>query len=47
MGRGEAPEDLKVETWPETKWWVQIKTSSGQVGWSDEPDHFDDKDACP
>lgn len=31
---------------PESTWWVQIETPSGQVGWTDQPDHFGNKDAC-
>lgn len=27
-------------------WWVQIQTGDGSIGWTDEPDHFDNKDAC-
>lgn len=29
-----------------TDWWVQIETPAGQVGWTDQPDHFGNKDAC-
>jgi hypothetical protein len=27
-------------------WWVKIKTKSSLEGWSDEPEHFGNKDAC-
>ena len=27
-------------------WWVQIKRKDGLSGWSDEPDHFGNKDSC-
>jgi hypothetical protein len=30
---------------PENEWWIQIRNSDGQVGWTDEPDKFDGKDA--
>lgn len=28
------------------KWWVRVRSESGTDGWSDEPDHFGNKDAC-
>jgi hypothetical protein len=31
---------------PEYVWWVQIRNSAGVTGWSDQPDHFSNKDAC-
>jgi hypothetical protein len=31
---------------PESTWWVQVKNNKGQVGWSKEPDNFDNRDAC-
>jgi dipeptidyl aminopeptidase/acylaminoacyl peptidase len=36
----------KLEGKPESTWWVQIETPSGQVGWTDQPDNFGNKDAC-
>jgi Tol biopolymer transport system component len=30
----------------ESTWWVEIETPTGQVGWTDQPDHFGNKDAC-
>ncbi len=27
-------------------WWVKVKTKTGVEGWSDEPNHFGNKDAC-
>ena len=27
-------------------WWIQIETTDGLRGWTDEPAHFDNKDAC-
>ena len=31
---------------PESIWWVKVKNSKGQIGWSDRPEDFDNKDAC-
>jgi Tol biopolymer transport system component len=36
----------KLDGSPESTWWVQIETPAGQVGWTDQPDHFGNKDAC-
>lgn len=30
----------------ESKWWVKVRSASGVEGWSDQPEHFGDKDAC-
>ena len=27
-------------------WWVKVKSTNGLEGWSDEPEHFGNKDAC-
>jgi hypothetical protein len=32
----------RIRTYPVAEWWVKIKNSRGQVGWSDRPDNFDD-----
>jgi hypothetical protein len=29
----------------QTEWWVQVRNASGQIGWTREPERFDDKDA--
>ena len=31
---------------PETMWWVQVRSRSGRVGWTYEPEAFENKDAC-
>lgn len=36
----------RLDGLPESTWWVQIETPSGKVGWTDESDHFGNKDAC-
>jgi hypothetical protein len=36
----------EIEKDPESTWWVQIETSSGRVGWTDQPQNFGNKDAC-
>lgn len=36
----------KLDGRPESTWWIQIETPSGQVGWTDQPDNFGNKDAC-
>lgn len=38
--------DFQMINKPETVWWVKIKNSSGQSGWSKQPEKFDNKDAC-
>jgi hypothetical protein len=39
------PELNPIET-PEFTWWIQIKDARGRTGWTDEPDHFGNKDRC-
>ncbi|MCE5272401.1 hypothetical protein LLH00_14070 [bacterium] len=42
-----SPDDWgSYEFQPVSVWWVRIQTKDGIVGWSNEPDHFSDKDAC-
>lgn len=31
---------------PKAVWWVKIRNSRGQTGWSREPDNFGNKDQC-
>ena len=33
-----------VEPW-QFEWWVQIRNAAGKVGWTREPEKFDNKDA--
>jgi hypothetical protein len=30
---------------PRSVWWVQIRNAKGQIGWTDEPEKFGNKDA--
>ena len=30
----------------EFTWWIQLKDGKGRTGWTDEPDHFGNKDRC-
>jgi hypothetical protein len=38
--------DMRIRAHPDVEWWVKIRNSRGQVGWSGQPDHFDDMNAC-
>jgi hypothetical protein len=31
---------------PQSVWWVKIKNRKGQIGWSRQPENFDNKDEC-
>lgn len=31
---------------PKAVWWVKVRNSRGQIGWSREPDNFGNKDQC-
>jgi beta propeller repeat protein len=42
---GEHRETIMIKE-PEYVWWVQIKNSLGQVGWTNQPYDFDGNDAC-
>jgi hypothetical protein len=37
---------LRLQSRPRTVWWVKVRNSRGQVGWSRQPEHFGDMDAC-
>ncbi|MBK8507593.1 MAG: hypothetical protein IPL51_02820 [Candidatus Competibacteraceae bacterium] len=32
---------------PVSVWWVKVKNDKGQIGWSNQPEHFDGKELCP
>jgi hypothetical protein len=36
----------RFEKEPVSVWWVLIKTEDGEVGWTENPDNFSNKDAC-
>jgi len=38
--------DLRIVTHPLTVWWVRVRNSRGQDGWTEQTDHFDHMDAC-
>jgi hypothetical protein len=45
------PEDRALEpvqmlSAPRAVWWVKVRNKRGQVGWSRQPEHFGDIDAC-
>jgi hypothetical protein len=31
---------------PQSVWWVQIRNAKGQIGWTDQPEKFGNKDAA-
>ena len=31
---------------PQTVWWIRLRTAKGLEGWPNEPEKFDNKDAC-
>jgi hypothetical protein len=33
-------DDLRVDNEPESVWWVKVKNSKGQTGWSNQPGNF-------
>ena len=37
--------DLRIVTHPLTVWWVKVRNSRGQEGWTEQTDHFDHMDA--
>jgi hypothetical protein len=39
-------EDFEMVQHPEYIWWVKLKSEKGQIGWSNQPEHFGNKDAC-
>jgi len=41
----ETPE-FRTDSDPEMDWWLALENSRGEVGWSDEPEKFDDIELC-
>jgi hypothetical protein len=37
---------FRVTQTPRSVWWVKVKNSRGQIGWSKQPEHFGNKDQC-
>ena len=37
---------FKAVRQPKSVWWVKVKNSRGQIGWSKSPDDFGNKDQC-
>lgn len=37
---------LRPESDPKTIWWILIENANGDVGWSEHPENFGNKDAC-
>jgi hypothetical protein len=35
----------KIVERSQTVWWVEVRNAAGNVGWTQEPDKFDGKDA--
>ena len=36
----------KLLSKPQSIWWLKIRNRKGQIGWSNQPDNFDNKDSC-
>jgi hypothetical protein len=36
----------RLETEVKSEWWVKVKSAEGWIGWSNEPENFDNKDSC-
>ena len=43
---GKRQENIEVLNEPETVWWVKVKNSRNQIGWSKQDQNFGDMDAC-
>ncbi len=43
---GKKQENIEVLNEPETVWWVKVKNSRNQIGWSKQDQNFGDMDAC-
>ncbi|MBX7053451.1 MAG: hypothetical protein K1X36_00715 [Pyrinomonadaceae bacterium] len=40
------PAKFREISQPISEWWVKVRNSRGQIGWSREPDNFGNKDQC-
>lgn len=39
-------EQYKIVSDTKSVWWVKVRNSKGQVGWSRQPEHFGNMDQC-
>ncbi|MBI1760533.1 MAG: hypothetical protein HYR56_03765 [Acidobacteria bacterium] len=37
---------FKILKQPQSIWWVKVKNSKGQIGWTDQTKHFNGMDSC-
>ena len=37
---------FKILKEPQAVWWVKVKNSKGQIGWTDQTKHFNGMDSC-
>ncbi len=37
-------QNVEMIEYPETVWWVKIRNARGEIGWSNQPENFDNKD---
>lgn len=42
----EMSDTIQVLTEPDTVWWMKVKNSRNQIGWTRQNDNFGDMDAC-
>lgn len=40
------PGQFEIERQPKSVWWVKLRNSRGQIGWSREPENFGNVDQC-
>jgi hypothetical protein len=43
---GRKQESIEAQSEPDTVWWVKVRNSRNQIGWSKQNDHFGNMDAC-
>ena len=36
----------RPESMPRSVWWVKVRTARGLIGWTNQPEHFGNADAC-